>query len=161
MAVTINAEKSSPDANSYTDIATADSIFNTFYLANDWFQLEDDDKARLLITATRELDGLPYLYEKYDSSQALKFPRKNDNDLEIGWSEMQLACAYQALFLYFNFETIRDSISESIQNIETQVIGKLRVTKTNSKFNPLEGIDRQALRLLAGYLNFDTVVHRG
>lgn len=158
--ITINAIKSHKEANSYVTISEADDYCNTLYLAEDWSMLSNDDKARLLITATRNIDALKYAYSKYDDAQALMFPLR-DEDTEIGWTDAKNACFIQAWYLYNNIEIIQSAISENIQNIQTQSIGKISTSKSTSGFNPFSKYDSSVYNILSSYLQFDNHIYRG
>lgn len=76
--MTIDATPGGAEANSYVTLTQADEYFQDDYdFSSDWSGLPDQDKSRLLITATRMLDGLNYKGRRYDyfTPQALKFPR--------------------------------------------------------------------------------------
>ena len=59
----------------YADVAMADLYLQANFLASAWFDLTDDQKASLLVTATRTLDRQCWLGEKTDSLQPLEWPR--------------------------------------------------------------------------------------
>lgn len=65
--------------NCYIDIDDADEYFSLKYGADAWDALSDEDKDKLLISATRKIDRLPLRGKKRSYSQALGFPRYFDN----------------------------------------------------------------------------------
>ena len=61
----------------YADVDTADTYLAANFLATAWFDQTDDQKAQLLVTATRLFDRQCWLGEKTDPDQPLQWPRKN------------------------------------------------------------------------------------
>ena len=96
-----------PGANSYADVPYADEYFSSHpYYADEWAALQLKRKADLLISATRELDGLMQWggFGVY-TNQSLGFPRYG---LEIGGvlfpsnlipEQLRQATCEQALYL--------------------------------------------------------------
>ena len=62
-------------ANSYATIAEANTYLDDSVRAGSWEFLDDDSKARALLTATRMLDRATWDGEKSDPDQTLEFPR--------------------------------------------------------------------------------------
>lgn len=76
MAVNVNAIEGHINANSYCSIQEATEYLQSRLDYDIWNSLEDDDKARYLITATDMVDSLPlnpYYYSE-DPNQSLKYP---------------------------------------------------------------------------------------
>lgn len=62
----------------YADVDMADVYFSGAYHGASWRDLEDEDeKARLLVTATRTLDRQRWKGDKTDAEQELQWPRSN------------------------------------------------------------------------------------
>lgn len=158
--INIIATPKSASANSYVTLTEADAYCNTLYLAEDWGMLSNDDKCRLIITATTDIDSLPYAYEPASTIQALRLPVLIDN-VESGLDIAKKACLLQAWYLYNNVEIVQSAISESIQNIETQSIGKISTNKSSSGFNFLSKYDGTALRLLSPLITMSNRSYRG
>ena len=80
MAVVLDTTVSGLSANSYVDVAAADAYVNTYVLnetnRDAWLDVDTDDKARLLIQATRQLDWyFKWVGERTLDEQALGWPR--------------------------------------------------------------------------------------
>ncbi len=77
MAITIIATPSAPDANSYATMAESDAYHATHPYSTTWDEADEDQKARALVTATRQLDTW---YDWAGSittlEQALLWPRR-------------------------------------------------------------------------------------
>lgn len=157
---TIDDTKYGASANSYLDVADATTIFDAMYGSEDWLTLSDDDKARLLITATEQIDYITSSSAKAQSTQALNFPMLIENE-EVGYNEARRCCAIQALYIYAFNDTINSAVEESIQNVKTQNFGKVQTTKSSSGVNFFKRYDPKVLKLLAPYLDGDSEVHRG
>lgn len=155
MAVTIEATKGANDANSYATITEADTFFNTLYGASEWDGLSDDDKARLLITATLFLEDLPMLYDKFDAAQSLNFPVSIEG-VESGFANATRACLYQAYYLFENMDALKEAQSGAISGIKSE--GLSSISKSVTGFNALKRWASGALRCLSGYTNFDLTV---
>lgn len=78
MPLTINSIAKDPTANSYISLADANYHFSTkFKSADKWNALSNDQKAQLLIEATRQMDIFVYGGQKTTQSQALAWPRQH------------------------------------------------------------------------------------
>lgn len=78
MALVIDAEAGSNTANSYLTVADADSLADTF--ASDtsllWLSLSEDDKARYLVSATRNIENaFRFIGIRTSVKQRLEWPR--------------------------------------------------------------------------------------
>lgn len=157
---TLDATKSGASANSYITVAEATTMFDEMYGAEDWATLGDDDKMRLLITASFQIDSITQSDKKAQSTQALNFPMIINNE-EVGYNEARRCCAIQALYIYAFNDTINSAVEESIQNVKTQNFGKVQTTKSSSGINFFKKYDPKVLKLLAPYLDGDSEVYRG
>lgn len=73
---TIITTPGASDANSYADIADADSYFDTHLYRDNWIGSYEDEQTRALLLATRLLDTeINWPGGKVTSTQALRFPR--------------------------------------------------------------------------------------
>lgn len=156
----LEAEKSGTESNSYLETFEADEIFDNIYGADDWEPLSDDDKERLLITATEQIDYITKSTLKAQTLQALNFPMTINNE-EVGYNEARRCCAIQALYIYENNDSIKSAVEESIQNIKTQNFGKVQTTKSSSGVNFFKRYDPKVIKLLAPYLDGDAEIFRG
>lgn len=87
--------------NSYVTVEEADSYFANTLQFEDWNQFDTSAKEKALITATRQIDRLPFASRKLDINQSLEFPRTTTN---LPFSDgipdsITYATCEQALFL--------------------------------------------------------------
>jgi len=85
MTLTIDATIGGENANSYTDVDFADDYFEGRFtntvsptVQTDWFAFTEEQKKLRLITATRVIDRMSFLYERATQTQALQFPRRDE-----------------------------------------------------------------------------------
>lgn len=122
-------------ANSYIDVTQANSFIRTATLDNDdWFELNDSQRAAALMMATRDIDSRQYVGTRYYYEQTLEFPRQLRS--RFPWnrtqsatltqdviqarmqSNVQQACAIQAL------KIARDGgRNPHLENIQNGIIG--------------------------------------
>ncbi len=84
----LNAIPTHPEANSYLTLAEANDLMNNrSSMSAEWTALTDDQKEKVLIIATRQIDTLRFFHEliyrtpqDYRNKQALKFPRTNTRE---------------------------------------------------------------------------------
>jgi hypothetical protein len=156
----LDATKYGVESNSYLEVYEADEIMDNLYGAEDWVTLSEDDKMRLLISATEAIDHITISETKAVSDQALNFPLIEDN-VEVGYNEAKRCCALQAFYLYENNDSIKSAVEESIQNIKTQNFGKVQTTKSSSGLNFFKRYDPKVIKILAPFLSGDSTIHRG
>ena len=148
---TLTATKSGPTSNCYATLDEADGYLDNVYGADEWGEINDDDKERLLITATKQIEKLTAIYSKVEDGQALKFPVNNTNDLDKdGWEEIKEACIIQAWYLYQNNDAIKEAITANISGQKGESLGK--VSKTMNGFNLNSQYGPQVLSLLKSYI---------
>lgn len=87
----------------YATVEQADEYFQASY-GSEWENLDDEDKEKLLVTATRSIDKSEYRGKKADEEQPLQFPRiingkLTDDDL------LMRACCEEAMAIYSNGQT--------------------------------------------------------
>lgn len=63
------------NVNSYVSLDEANTYFSERLGADYWATLEDSQKEKALITATKKIDRLPFTGYKQDPCQPLQFPR--------------------------------------------------------------------------------------
>ena len=61
--------------NSYVTVEEADEYFETRLGADSWTEIDEQQKEKALITATKKIDRLPFIGYKKSPSQPLQFPR--------------------------------------------------------------------------------------
>lgn len=148
----IDATLKGESANSYVTIDEVDEFLDNRYGVDDWFEIRDDDKARLIITATNILDELPYLYESFTTTQSLIFPVSIEN-VESGMVDIKKATILQTYYYFQNIETIEDAVNENLNNIKTQNLGSVQITKSIVGMNPFAQYEGRALKVLSSYLD--------
>jgi len=162
MAITITATKGNASANSYAAAGDADTYLNTIYGGSEWAGLSADDKARLLITATKYLERLPVKYDKAAATQALKFPVLNTSlDAATegdGFTEAKEACILQALYLLTNSDAIQEALNSGIQGTQSESLSS--VSKSISGFNQMRKWHPDVLKLLSKFFDFSLKSNR-
>lgn len=69
--------------NSLVSLEEAQGYFEERFDSDKWFTLEEADKEKLLITASKRVSMFEYVGEKADEAQVLAFPRDYAMPLEI------------------------------------------------------------------------------
>lgn len=157
----ITATKGGATSNSYATIEEADALVDTIYGAGDWSELDDDDKARLLIMATEFIDGMSIKYDQSDDEQALKFPVETTSHSNgDGFTLATKACVRQALYLSKNFESIQSAIEDGIQGVQSQNLGGVSQTKFSANMNGFKRFDGKVLSLLIDFIDNDFTLGR-
>jgi len=82
--------------DAYITIEDADIYFGERLYTSPWDNAETDDKTKALKMATRIIDRLNFLDDKYDEDQERQFPRNTDTTVP---TDIQYACAEIALTL--------------------------------------------------------------
>lgn len=155
-----DATKGGEAATSYADVDAADDYFELLYGADEWEQISDDDKEKLLATATRQIDGFTPTYDKLADTQALNFPMATSSDaLGDGFDQVAQACIEQALFIFQTSDAVGEARAAAIQGVSQEGIGP--VSKTVSGFNPYRTFHPNVLKLLAPYLELVPKLRRG
>jgi len=154
----LDATKSGTSANAYCDEDFADEYLDNIYGADEWADVSDDDKARLLVTATKQIEELALEYDPATTTQALKFPVDNTDDSdEDGWDEAQEACVIQAFYLLNHFDAIQEAESLGIAGVKSESASGRSFTG----FNSLRQIAPAARKKLASFLDLSMSVYRG
>ena len=157
---TVDATKGGPNANTYMDDIDSLEFIDEFYGADEWALLSEDDRERLLITATRMIDRLNIVYDKADAAQALKFPVKNTQDAaDDGWEAVKEAVMLQAMYLMANHDAIQEAQNISIQGVKSESLSS--VSKTTTGFNTFRRWHPDVLKVLAKYINLEFKTYRG
>jgi len=92
------------NANSYSDLATANTYLDDSVRAGAWEFLDDDTKSRALITATRLIDKQCLVGEQTDPDQPLHFPATGVVDKEgdeVPDNEVPLGVVYATIELAY------------------------------------------------------------
>lgn len=144
-----DAIKSGTSANSYATIEEADDFYELQYGSDEWFDVSDDDKEKLLVTATTMIDGLKPRYDKLDDTQALNFPMSTGDSDDDGYAEAKQATITQALYIYKNFDAIQEARQSALTGTKSESLGK--VSRQMTGYNSTYSFDAMALQRLAPY----------
>lgn len=101
----------------YATVSEADLYFNGAFGSN-WENIDDDDKIRLLISATRNIDRQEYRGSKIDEMQALEFPRIINGN-ETSDVILTKACCEEAYAIYNKGQSSIADV-DGIKRIEVQ-----------------------------------------
>lgn len=93
----------------YATVKDADNYFNAFF-GSTWEQIDEVDKAKLLVSATRTIDTQEWRGVKKDETQELAFPRLI-NKVETDEKLLIKACCEEAI-------SINKSGTSSTENTE-------------------------------------------
>lgn len=101
----------------YATAEEADEYFAAFFNSG-WDAISDEDKAKLLVSATRSIDRMQFAGEKVDEEQKLKFPRiiycqQTDDNVLLE------ACCEEALAIY-RFNSAFSSDISGVKSMRVQ-----------------------------------------
>src|SRR5678810_157099 len=83
---TVVATVGASNANSFVTVAEGDTYCDARLNASAWTDAEDDDKAKAVIEATRELSAKMWVGSKSTTAQALAWPRAYATDPDAAWA---------------------------------------------------------------------------
>jgi len=83
---TVIATVGASNANSFVTVAEGDTYCDARLNASAWTDAEDDDKAKAVIEATRELSAKMWVGSKSTTAQALAWPRAYATDPDAAWA---------------------------------------------------------------------------
>lgn len=101
----------------YADIADANEYFSTVYNSG-WEDIDDEEKAKLLLMATRHIDSVEWRGVLKEPEQKLQFPRMIDGH----YSDDELvtyACCEEAMAIFENGSS-SESGSADVKSIKVQ-----------------------------------------
>lgn len=90
MAASINATAGAADANSYITLAEAQDFADTDIDSAEWDSATEDQRIRVLITATRTLDLVGFVGSRATTTQALAWPRTDFDTTEKTYAEGEI-----------------------------------------------------------------------
>lgn len=168
MAIIVQ-DKDSFSSLSYASIEFADEYFKYDMNASIWANLEEEDKKKALVTATKQIDTLSFNGVKYKENQPLEFPRVTakvrnltDNQLilyrdiikamAIVPDDIKKATCEQALALINNRESSFDFADLQSQNVSSYSVGDVSVSFNTSGSNKLINFSSMAQKLLSPYI---------
>ena len=154
----LDEQKVVTSSNSYADADTADEYLDNTYGANEWADIDADDKDQLLITATVMLDELTLKYDKTASTQALKFPVDSESATDRhgvaigdGFVEAQKVCILQAYYIYQNHEVMAETRQNKLMGVKATKSGSVLTTVNGG--NPNAEFDPAVMGTLANFLD--------
>ncbi len=100
---TVVATVGSASANSFVTVAETDTYCDARMNATAWADAEDDDKARAVIDATRELSAKAWVGTRASSTQKLSWPRSFAINPDVSW----------ASWAYYDSTTIPDRVKDA------------------------------------------------
>lgn len=133
-------------ANSYVTVEEADSYFDSTLKSEEWNKYDTSTKARALITATKQIDRLPFQGRKLDINQFLEFPRTTTNGIP---NEIIYATCEQALFL-LKGGSKRQELQQ--QGVKSYSLGDLSETFADNLSDAQKTICPEALSYLRRFL---------
>ena len=101
----------------YATVEEADDYFNASFGAS-WEEINDYDKEKLLISATRSIDKGEYRGQKVEESQLLEFPRII-NGKETSETILMKACCEEAQAIYDKGTSATADI-DGVKRVEVQ-----------------------------------------
>jgi len=134
----------------YIELADAQEYFDERLYSDAWNDASDADKLKALKMATRRIDKLSYIKNKYDESQDNQFPRGTDIDVP---DDIKQACCELALALLNGLD-----INSEIDNLAVEGQGFANVKDTYNRTFVMDHIRAgipsiEAWELLVPYLN--------
>ena len=117
--------------NCFTTIAEADVILDNFHSGGSWTSITDDEKARLLITATMMLQ------------MAYGFALT-----EVEATALAAAVSFQALYLSQNANMIDNVMAASIGGVTSETLGSMSRTRNKGGFDIMDAISPYAKHTL-------------
>jgi hypothetical protein len=159
MAIVLDASKGGAAANAYATIDEANAYLEAEYGAEEWADISPDDKAKLLVSATRMLDALPVRYGSIDPAQALSFPLLTNDPNIDGFTEAKTAAIIQAFYIYQNNDGIKEAVQMGIQGVKSETIGP--TSKGVTGYNPYRKFDSRVLALIAPFIDLGVKTARG
>lgn len=133
------------DYNVYATVEDANTYFAPIF-DSEWLSLSDNDKKKLLVTATLQIDKKNYQGKKVDENQPLKFPRiiadeQTDDDL------LMTACCEVAMSLY------SEGDSSSINGINIQSVQSVSLGDSSISFKEGANLESDQDVIINDYLS--------
>ncbi len=120
-------------AHSFCTIAEADAILDSFHAGAGWAPLDDDGKARLLITATRVLRMV--YGAQIEGAEAVV---------------LKDATAFQALFIHQNANLIENVVGAGIGHTTAETLGSMARTRAKAGFDLEDAVSPYVKRMFPG-----------
>lgn len=137
--------------NSYVSVPEADAYFDSTLQSEEWNKYDTTTKEKALITATRQIDRLPFAGRKLDINQSLEFPRTTTNlPFTDGIPDaIAYATCEQALFL-LKGGSKRQELQQ--QGVKSYTLGDLSETFSENLTDAQKTICPEALSYLRKYM---------
>lgn len=113
---------------SYATVEDADKYFSAKF-GSTWANIQSEEKAKLLVTATREIENLQFQGIELDPDQPLKFPRVICcSQIEAEDESLIACCAEIANAIYNVGEIACNVVTPNASNIKSMGIGDTSIT---------------------------------
>ena len=151
-------EKDNVAANSYASLFEADSYMEDMYDDGGWSSIDDEQKMRLLLTATKMIDKLNVVFDRVIPERKLKFPVKG---IQVdGYDLAKEACILQALYLYKYDSQLDYAMRNTITGITNEAYSETSVNRKPS-FNSMKRYSSEVYKILADYISLSVTISRG
>lgn len=116
------------DFITYATVEDADKYFSAKF-GNVWHEIQVEDKQKLLVTATREIENLQFQGLELDPEQPLKFPRVICCSQIKADDKNLIACCAEIACAIYNVGALANSITTpNAENIKSMSIGDTSIT---------------------------------
>lgn len=142
MAITLISTAGATNANSFVSLEEANEYLNAHVEFPAWVSLDDEDKKRNLITATRTLDLLIYSGRKSTTTQALTWPRTGVYDYDGNSLQGVPKLLKEAVCeLVIHWLTEDDNLAGDfeLENLESVEIGPIKYKVRSGAYSDLPG----------------------
>lgn len=114
--------------SSYATVEDADKYFSAKF-GSSWHDIEETEKAQLLVSATREIEKLKFQGLKLDPEQELKFPRVICCYLVEATNKNLINCCCEIAWAIYNINlTGADIVTPNADKIQSMSVGNTSVT---------------------------------
>lgn len=138
----IDATAGGPLANSYATLAQAETYFLNRLNTDAWDDADPADQERALISATIWLDQFDYIGEIATDTQALKWPRIDDDVFDIVWDDDEIPPKLKyAQFEFALMALTPGVIDTSDLGVTGGVISSLAVGPVTVRYDTSSSID--------------------
>lgn len=114
----------------YATVEDADKYFSAKF-GSTWGEVEQADKEKLLVTATREIEKAEFQFCKVDEDQELAFPRMprfNCYDVIINPEKELIECCCEIANAIYNLPMAETITTPGIDKIKSMSVGDTSIT---------------------------------
>lgn len=153
MTITIN----NIEYPSYATLQEADDYFMPKF-GNNWAEINEDDRKKLLITATREIEKFEFQGCKFEENQPLEFPRSICGCCENpeNPTNLLIACCSEIAYAIYKLPATDGITTPGAENIKSIGIGDTSITYRDGANIEVDAFSSTAnpivKKLLAKYL---------